>query len=85
MIFNSLTFVVFFALVLALHTRRFFVDHEEDQPAGRELPLLRGVEPAVRHPAVGLDGGRLVGRAVDGHARSAQRDAQGVDADLASS
>ena len=42
-------------------TRCRSVDHEEDQPAGRQLPVLRGVESAVRDPAVGIDGRRLVG------------------------
>src|SRR4051794_8749308 len=53
---------------------------EEDQPAGRILPVLRGVEPAVRYPAVDFDGGRLVGGAMDGP-RQARADAQAVDAD----
>src|SRR4051794_549313 len=39
---------------------------EEDQSDDRLVPVLRGVEPAIRDPAVGLDGGRLVGGAMDG-------------------
>src|SRR5437899_8716283 len=54
---------------------------EEDQPDDRVLPVLRGVEPAVRDPAVDLDRGRLVGGAMDGP-REARADAAAVDADL---
>jgi hypothetical protein len=57
MIFNSLTFVVFFALVLALHNGPFSWRQKKDEPAGRQLPLLRCLEPAFRHSAVGLHGG----------------------------
>ncbi len=39
------------------------MDHEEVQPADRELRVLRGVEPALRPAAVGLDHRRLVHRA----------------------
>src|SRR5712671_7672779 len=39
------------------------LDHEENQSADRELPVLRGVESAVRDPAVGVDRHRLVRRA----------------------
>src|SRR5919107_898227 len=51
---------------------------EEDKPAGRLLPVLRGLEPAVRDPAVGVDRRRLVGGAMDG-ARQAGSNAQAVD------
>src|SRR6184192_1751645 len=39
------------------------LDHEENQLSCGELPVLRGVESAVRDPAVGVDRGRLVCRA----------------------
>src|SRR5215472_1514068 len=36
------------------------LEHEEGESHRRELPVLFGVESAVRDPAVGVDGGRLV-------------------------
>ena len=67
MIFNSLTFIVFFAVVLALHYAPFFSWHQKKiNLLIASLPVLRRVEPAVRDPAVDLDGGRLVGGAMDG-------------------
>ena len=55
------------------------VEDEEVQPAGRQLPVLRRLEPAVRTPAVGLHGGRLVGGQEAGGCREAER-APRVDA-----
>src|SRR5437868_4504738 len=54
---------------------------EEDQPDDRFVPVLRGVEPAVRDPALDFHRRRLVGRSVDG-AGEARKYAQSVDADL---
>ena len=54
---------------------------EEDQPDDRVVFVLRRVESAVRHPAVDLDRGRLVGGAMDGP-RQARTHAPHVDADL---
>ena len=48
MLFNSLTFLVFFAGVLALHSLPLPWRVEEVQPAVGQLPVLRGLESAVR-------------------------------------
>src|SRR5438270_8720980 len=53
---------------------------EKDQPDDRVVSVLRRVEPAVRDPAVGFHGRRLVGGAMDG-ARQAREHAESVDAD----
>ena len=49
------------------------LDDEEGQSADRELHLLRGVESAVRHPALDIDGRRLVRGARTRQSRSGQR------------
>jgi alginate O-acetyltransferase complex protein AlgI len=67
-LFNSLTFVVFFTVVLALHYAPLSWKHEEGEPARRELSVLRGLESPVRHPPVGLDGRRLERGQADLHA-----------------
>ncbi len=55
------------------------LDDAQGQPARRELSLLRRVESAVRDPALGLDGRRLVRGAGSGQVRAADGAAR-VDA-----
>ena len=52
MIFNSLVFVVFFAIVLILHSLPFSLEGEEGQSTDRKLYLLCGMESSLRNPAV---------------------------------
>ena len=66
--------------VLALHSLPLPWTLEEVQPAGRQLPLLRRVEPAVRDPAVDLHGRRLVRGAGSGARPTRPRRAPRLDA-----
>ena len=70
MLFNSLTFVAFFAIVLALSVRDRAVAASQGDAARRELRVLRGVGSAVRSAPVAVDDRRLVRRAL---ARRASR------------
>ena len=65
MTFNSLTFIAFFAIVALLHRLPLSWRTKKLNLLVASLRLLRGVEPAVRPAAVGLDVHRLEGRALD--------------------
>ncbi len=50
MLFNSLTFVVFFAVVVTAYWSMTFVDHTEKHARRRELYFLRRLESSLRRP-----------------------------------
>ncbi len=78
MLFNSLVFVVFFALVLSGLLEPALLGGEEEPAPGGELHLLRRVEPAVRPSPLLDDGARLLPRKP--HRRRGEPwDAQGLD------
>jgi hypothetical protein len=76
MIFNSLTFWSSSRSSWRFTRALLLVASEEDQSDDRIVPVLRRVEPAVRHPAVDLNRGGL-GFSMDGPAKQSEPESCG--------
>ena len=62
MLFNSLTFVVFFALVVTAYWSIAFLERAQKPARGGKLHFLRGVESAFRCPPLFYDGNGFLAR-----------------------